>query len=140
MSVDGAASAPPSETERVGKALTFLRLSRGLKQTVIADRAGMTRARLSQYMRGKAMPRYESLCRLLKAMGVTMADLEHAKNITDTREPMDSAEAHATAVRLAQECGRAVAHCCLAFMELQVGGWTGGWRRKAVVVQRRREL
>jgi hypothetical protein len=27
------------------------------------------------------------------------------------------------ALRLAQEAGKAVAHCCLAFMELQAGGW-----------------
>jgi hypothetical protein len=30
------------------------------------------------------------------------------------------------AVLLARECGRAVAHCCLAFMELQAGQ-AGGW-------------
>jgi hypothetical protein len=29
------------------------------------------------------------------------------------------------ALRLAQEAGKAVAHCCLAFMELQAGGWEG---------------
>jgi transcriptional regulator with XRE-family HTH domain len=27
------------------------------------------------------------------------------------------------ALRLAQETGKAVAHCCLAFLELQAGGW-----------------
>jgi transcriptional regulator with XRE-family HTH domain len=27
------------------------------------------------------------------------------------------------ALRLAQEAGKAVAHCCLAFLELQAGGW-----------------
>jgi hypothetical protein len=33
---------------------------------------------------------------------------------------------HQAAVRLAQECGKAVAHCCLAFMELQAAGRPAG--------------
>jgi hypothetical protein len=40
-----------------------------------------------------------------------------------TLPPDDRAEQRKAALPLAQECGRAVAHCCLAFMELQAGGW-----------------
>ena len=127
-----------SETEQVGRALTFLRLSHRLTQVEIADRAGVSRARLSEYMRGKSMPRYESLSRVLKAMGVTMADLDRAKDMTDTREPLDPTEAHTAAVRLAQECGKAVAHCCLAFLELQAGGAWAALRRPQKSEERRR--
>jgi hypothetical protein len=66
-----------------------------------------------------------------------MADLYHAQQSTahlvggeaaeedgtlppDTRAPL---VARKDALRLAQEAGKAVAHCCLAFMELQAGGW-----------------
>ena len=40
----------------------------------------------------------------------------------DTRAPQAGMPRQA-ALRLAQEAGKAVAHCCLAFMEVAVGGW-----------------
>jgi hypothetical protein len=42
----------------------------------------------------------------------------------DTRTPQPQAGmSRQAALRLAQEAGKAVAHCCLAFMEIQAGGW-----------------
>jgi hypothetical protein len=69
-------------------------------------------------------------------MGATMLDLYRAQQSAgdrggrieggtlspDTRMP-PPATPHKAAVRLAQECGKAVAHCCLALLELQAYGW-----------------
>jgi hypothetical protein len=82
-------------------------------------------------------------------MGATMLDLyraqqsagDHGGRIEDGTLPPDTrmpppATPHKAAVRLAQECGKAVAHCCLAFLELQAAGWhdteptTNGQARK----------
>jgi hypothetical protein len=69
-------------------------------------------------------------------MGATMEDLYRAQQSSaevtgkvedgtlppDTRTtPPPTISHHHATVRLAQECGKAVAHCCLAFMELQAG-------------------
>lgn len=93
-------------------------------------------AALNRYEQGQSLPRTESLRRVVEAMGATMLDLYRAQQGAsdnggriedgtlppDTRTPPPTPP-HEAAVRLAQECGKAVAHCALAFMELQAGGW-----------------
>jgi hypothetical protein len=83
------------------------------------------------------MPRVDTLHRIVAGLDLTMADLYRAQEAVtclpggeageedgtlppDTRAPL---VARKDALRLAQEAGKAVAHCCLAFMELQAGGW-----------------
>ena len=87
------------------------------------------------------MPRLDTLRRIVAALDLTMADLLCAQQTVmrlpdgsasdedgtlppDTRGPLPQAGmSRQAALHLAQEAGKAVAHCCLAFMEIQAGGW-----------------
>src|SRR5262249_14932149 len=98
------------------------------------EASGQPVVALNRYEDGDSLPRTETLRRIVEATGATMMDLYRAQQRSidhggkdgtlppDTRTPPPAAP-HKAAVRLAQECGKAVAHCCLAFLELQVGGW-----------------
>jgi transcriptional regulator with XRE-family HTH domain len=100
--------------------------------------SGATASNLSRYEQGHTMPRLDTLHRVVAGLGLTIADLhraqqtvahlpEKAENGTlppDTGTPQARTGRQA-ALRLAQEAGKAVAHCCLAFMEIQAGGWPG---------------
>ncbi len=125
------------EAKTMGQALATLRRSRGLTQRELAQKAGLACPQISRIERGFRYPRQAHLKRLLQAMGVSFAALHRAQELVE--DPMgeqDTAmdapdftpeETHQAAVKLAQEAGKAVAHCCLAFMELT----SGGWRRSA---------
>ncbi len=59
-----------------------------------------------------------------RLLGVEIASDEDGTLPPDTRTPQPQAGmSRQAAPRLAQEAGKAVAHCCLAFMEIQAGGW-----------------
>jgi transcriptional regulator with XRE-family HTH domain len=121
------------EAQLLGRALVTLRMSCGMTQRQVAARAGITAPRLSTAENGRHYPRQAILKRILDALGVTFAALHRAQELVE--DPMgesDTAidapdftaeEAHQAAVRLAQEAGKAVAHCCLAFMEVGAKGW-----------------
>jgi transcriptional regulator with XRE-family HTH domain len=121
------------EAKLLGRALAALRVSRGMTQGQVAERAGIGASCLSKAERGRSYPRQSVLKRMLAGMGVSFAALHRAQELVqdpmgEKDTPMDAPdfspeEAHQAAVRLAQEAGKAVAHCCLAFMELQAGGW-----------------
>ena len=121
------------EAKLLGKALAALRVSRGLTQRQVAELAGLNPQRICKAERGQFYPRHSNLKRILAGMGVTFAALHRAQQLVadpmgEDAEPMDapdftSEEAHQAAVRLAQEAGKAVAHCCLSFMELGSQGW-----------------
>jgi transcriptional regulator with XRE-family HTH domain len=121
------------EARTLGKALAALRVSRGMTQRQVAELAGLSPQRICKAERGYCYPRQSILKRFLDGMGVTFAALHRAQELVqdpmgEVAEPIDAPdftpeEARRAAVRLAQEAGRSVAHCCLAFMELQAGGW-----------------
>jgi transcriptional regulator with XRE-family HTH domain len=121
------------EAKLLGKALAALRVSRGLTQRQVAELAGLNPQRICKAERGTAYPRHSQLLRILAGMGVTFAALHRAQELVqdpmgEDAEPMDAPdftpeEAHQAAVRLAQEAGKAVAHCCLSFMEMGARGW-----------------
>jgi transcriptional regulator with XRE-family HTH domain len=122
------------EAKLLGKALATLRVSRGITQRQVAELSGIDQQRICKAERGVFYPRHSNLKRILAGMGVTFAALHRAQELVqdlmgEGADPMMDApaytpeEAHQAAVRLAQEAGKAVAHCCLAFMELQAGGW-----------------
>jgi transcriptional regulator with XRE-family HTH domain len=123
------------EAKLLGRALAIVRVACCLTQPEVAERAGLTAAQVCKLEHGSSSPRHSVVKRLLTAMGVTFAALLRAQElirdpsgevndgIEDAPDFRSSEEGHQTAVRLAQEAGRAVAHCCLAFMELQAGGW-----------------
>jgi transcriptional regulator with XRE-family HTH domain len=128
------------EAMLLGKALAALRVSRGMTQRQVAELAGFTPQRICKAERGNFYPRHSHLKRILGGMGVTFAALHRAQDLVldpmgEDSEPIDAPdftpeEAHQAALRLAQEAGKAVAHCCLAFMEMTGQGWrqprTGG--------------
>jgi transcriptional regulator with XRE-family HTH domain len=121
------------EARLLGKALAALRVSRGLTQRQVADLAGLNPQRICKAERGTAYPRHSQLLRILTGMGVTFAALHRAQELVldpmgEDAELLDAPdftpeEAHQAALRLAQEAGKAVAHCCLAFMEMGAQGW-----------------
>jgi transcriptional regulator with XRE-family HTH domain len=128
----------PEEGHTVGLALHFLRRDAGLTLRQLSAATGSTPSSLSRYEKGRQMPRLDTLRRIVAALDLTMADLLRAQQTVtrlpdgsanedgtlppDTREPQAGMSRQA-ALRLAQEAGKAVAHCCLAFMEIQAGGW-----------------
>jgi transcriptional regulator with XRE-family HTH domain len=122
------------EAKLLGRALAILRTAAGMTQAQVAEKAELTKQQVCKIERGNISPRHLLLKRVLSGMGVTVAALHRAQELIqdpmgEVNKPIDapdfiaSEEAHQTALRLAQEAGRAVAHCCLAFMELQAGGW-----------------
>jgi transcriptional regulator with XRE-family HTH domain len=129
----------PEEAHTVGLALLFLRRDAGLTLRQLSAATGSTPASLSRYELGRQMPRLDTLRRIVAGLGLTMVDLYRAQQTVthlpdesasdedgtlppDTRAPQAGMGRQA-ALRLAQEAGKAVAHCCLAFMEIQAGGW-----------------
>jgi transcriptional regulator with XRE-family HTH domain len=121
------------EAKLMGKALAALRVSRGMTQRQVAELSGLNPQRICKAERGQFYPRHSSIKRILAGMGVTFAALHRAQELVadpmgEDAEPMDAPdftpeEAHQAAVRLAQEAGKAVAHCCLSFMEMGARGW-----------------
>lgn len=124
------------EAEIVGRALLAARRASGMTLRQLAAESGVTLTSIWRHENGQLQPRARNLRRIVEALGLTMADFYRAQRQAeeqgedgalppDTRAPRAEAPAgtHKAALRLAQECGKAVAHCCLAFIELQAGGW-----------------
>jgi transcriptional regulator with XRE-family HTH domain len=61
---------------KVGTRLAILRIVRGWTQVELARKAGLRCATLSDYERGKMVPGFLALERLLDAMGYKLADLD----------------------------------------------------------------
>jgi transcriptional regulator with XRE-family HTH domain len=113
----------PQEAASLGRALVALRKSSGLTLKELSAACGVTASNLSNYEKGHQMPRYDSLRRILAAMELPFAALHQAERLVEGR-PYPKADRPAEKPSgWAQEAGKAVAHCCLAFMELQAGGW-----------------
>jgi transcriptional regulator with XRE-family HTH domain len=129
----------------LGIALTALRRSRGLNMIQLSQACGSTRSSLSRYELGKQVPREDTLRPIMQAIGLPTATLfamqRHVERLSQGRrskegDPDDDGTlpdarqrlSRHHAMKLAQEAGKAVAHCCLAFMELQAG-WAQEERR-----------
>ena len=82
--------------------------------------------------RGQNYPRQGILKRYLAGMDLTFAALHRAQELVidpmgESAEPLDAPdfipeEARLAAVKLAQEAGKAVAHCCLGGLPQRAGG------------------
>lgn len=59
----------------VGPALRLLRKSRGLRQNVAAERAGLSSPALSAYERSRRLPSLRTLAKLLDALDARLVDL-----------------------------------------------------------------
>jgi transcriptional regulator with XRE-family HTH domain len=131
------------EARSIGLALLVLRRAAGMTPDEVSEASGVTRSNISRFETGKTMPRYDTMRRLVTAMHFPIGALHDAQRVVDGlmgREMGDDAGGDGTlppdrpsptlarqaALQLAQEVGKAVAHCCLAFMELQTGGWWDG--------------
>jgi transcriptional regulator with XRE-family HTH domain len=127
-----------NEAKNLGAALRILRRSAKLNLKELGERIGMTGPRLSLHENGRVLARYDTVVRIMAALDMPMTalletqqslcDLEGVapgKYVQAIEEPDESpAFTRETALRLAQEAGKAVAHCCLAFLEFQAGGWS----------------
>ncbi|HXO29950.1 MAG TPA: helix-turn-helix transcriptional regulator [Thermoanaerobaculia bacterium] len=127
----------PEDARIIGLALRRLRWDAGLTLTQLSEASRSTPSSLSRYEQGHQMPRLDTIRRIVASLDLTLADLYRAQQAVtyppgretgeedgtlppDTKAPLVSRK---DALRLAQEAGKAVAHCCLAFMEIQAGGW-----------------
>jgi transcriptional regulator with XRE-family HTH domain len=71
----------------LGRALRWLRDSRGRRQYQVAEAAGVTKAMLSAYETGRQKPSLDTLERLLVALGCDLADLHHALGLVNEGPP-----------------------------------------------------
>jgi transcriptional regulator with XRE-family HTH domain len=108
-------------------------MSRGMTQRQVAELSGLNLQRICKAERGQFYPRHGHLKLILAGISVTFATLHRPQELVadpmgEAAEAIDAPdftpeEAHQAAVRLAQEAGKAVAHCCLPFMEMGAHGW-----------------
>lgn len=77
---------PPPELLRLGKALRALRRGKGLKQIELATAAGVSESQVSDVERGRNNPGWLLICRLLDGLGVSLADLAEAYEMTGSDE------------------------------------------------------
>lgn len=61
--------------EGLGRALSLLRTERRLSQSQLAELSGVNKSLISRYERGQVEPTFESVNRLLDALGATRQDL-----------------------------------------------------------------
>lgn len=105
-----------------------------MTQQQVAAAAGMSPQRLCKVEEGQYYRRQSTLKRILGGMGVTFAALHRAQELVQDpmgkyEEAIDAPdftpeEAHQAAVKLAQgSWQKAVAHCCLFFLEMGAQGW-----------------
>ena len=90
----------------IGPALRALRMEQGISQTVVAERAGITKAMLSSYETGKCSPVLSSLTAVLR---VLRRDLRNLQDTLD-RLSLSAGTAPASPERadLESELGREV--------------------------------
>jgi len=69
--------------ETLGPALRLLRGRRHLKQMQVAAKAGITKAMLSSYETGAAVPSLQSLLSILGALGSNFRELQDALHAVD---------------------------------------------------------
>ena len=67
-----------------GKSLLVLRITKGLTQKELAEKAKVTEAALSRYENGKRIPNVATACAIADALGVTIDDLCGYSNLVLT--------------------------------------------------------
>jgi transcriptional regulator with XRE-family HTH domain len=113
--------------DNLARALTILRVARGWNQTQLAARAGMHYSAISTYECGKKVPLYQTLVRVLAALGYPDGALDRTRQflaaLDATEEVPAPPDAPLQATQLARDVGRAAERFALAFLEIQAGGW-----------------
>jgi transcriptional regulator with XRE-family HTH domain len=77
------------QREHVARALRLLRQQRGMTQTEVARRAGVTNAMVSAYERGRRTLYVDTLFRLLAAMGCRARDFGRAVEYVERHPPVE---------------------------------------------------
>jgi transcriptional regulator with XRE-family HTH domain len=75
----------------LGKAIRFLRETRGMNQRELADRSKIDATEISRLEKGKSNPTHETLQRLAKGLGVPCSQIFTLEEIfagTPEREPL----------------------------------------------------
>lgn len=104
----------------VGTVIQVLRVTRGLSQGELAKRSGVRNSSISNYERGKAEPKFETLQKLAEGLGLPFAALEETQRFIDqiesrgeldaegTGEPATEEDLSREATLLARDAGRVV--------------------------------
>ena len=110
----------------LARVLAILRISRGWNQHALADRAGIPGSAISDYERGKTVPQYATIARLLAALGYPESALDRTRRFLAALEGEEWGPtpegAPPDAAALARQAGRAAEHLVLTFLEMQAGG------------------
>ena len=78
---------PLPELEDLGPALALLRDRKDLTQAEVARRAGLGKSQLSKYEAGKEVPTLPSLVRLLRVLGVGLAEFWYTVHVLKELPP-----------------------------------------------------
>ena len=104
------------------EALKRIRQSAGIRQTDVAELSGLTKAMLSAYETGKALPSLQSLTAFLAAIGRDFSDLQEeldiVRKVSPKRTPADK--------DLEREVGHVVLKAIKDAIGMQQEGGSGG--------------
>lgn len=65
----------PYDPQRLGRNVKAARKGAGLLRAELGENAGLDRHRIADIETGRVVPTVETLCKIAKAAGVTLADL-----------------------------------------------------------------
>jgi transcriptional regulator with XRE-family HTH domain len=112
---------------QLGRVLAVLRMARGWSQGELSRRAGIHKSAASEYERGKKVPQYVTIQRLLAALGYPESALDRGRQFLAALDGQEWGPvpegATPAAANLARQTGRAAEHLVLTFLEMQAGGW-----------------
>lgn len=77
----------PPELEELGPALALLRSRKDLTQAEVARRGGLGKSQVSKYEASKEVPTLASLVRLLRVLGVGMAEFWYTVHVLKELPP-----------------------------------------------------
>jgi transcriptional regulator with XRE-family HTH domain len=89
----------PAELGSLNRALTILRISRGLSQDEVAKATGLSNSALSEYERGRKTPEFKNVRKIVTALGYRLSAVDRAEDFLvelraeSVREPGEEAEA-----------------------------------------------
>jgi transcriptional regulator with XRE-family HTH domain len=111
----------------LGRALTMLRVSRGLSQRQLADLVRTSAGVICRYENGRSMPSYIAVHRVLRAMGCSFRALESAQQLARDGTGYEAkigagATSHGHLTRLAEMVGKATARWFLVEILSQGSG------------------
>lgn len=133
--------APMPSFENVGEVIHVLRIVRGLSQGDLADLSGVRNSSISNYERGKSVPKLETLRKLADGLELSLSDMEEterfirrmrqrkeasgesASGVTALTSPLEDLEGQRSEIdRLSAEAGRLVTRLTRVGLEMLASG------------------